>query len=103
VAAFAPGDGEVLGEVEATSKDSVLMTALVPLQYPDGDGMAAEFAIDPAKFRAAFAADLPPEQTAVMAATQRPAAEMAFSPRVGDLRFLSRLLRDAGSRPPRAC
>jgi pimeloyl-ACP methyl ester carboxylesterase len=79
VAAFAPDDGEVLGEVEATSKDSVLMTALVPLQYPEGDGTAAEFAIDPAKFHDAFAADLPPERTAMMAATQRPAAQSAFS------------------------
>jgi pimeloyl-ACP methyl ester carboxylesterase len=79
VAAFAPEDGEVLGEVEATSKDSVLMTALVPLQYPDGDATAQEFAIDPAKFHDAFAADLPTKQTAVMAATQRPVAESAFS------------------------
>ncbi len=38
-----------------------------------------EFAINPANFHAAFAADLPAEQTAVMAATQRPAAERAFS------------------------
>jgi pimeloyl-ACP methyl ester carboxylesterase len=38
-----------------------------------------EFAIDPAKFRDAFAADLPPEKTALMAATQRPVAELAFS------------------------
>ena len=38
-----------------------------------------EFAIDPAKFRDAFAADLPAEQTAVIAATQRPVAEAAFS------------------------
>ena len=38
-----------------------------------------EFAIDPAKFHDAFAADLPAEQTAVMAATQRPVAESAFS------------------------
>jgi len=79
VAAFAPDDGEVLGEVEATSKDSVLMTALVPMQYPEGDGTAQEFAIDPAKFHDTFAADLPTKQTAVMAATQRPAAESAFS------------------------
>jgi pimeloyl-ACP methyl ester carboxylesterase len=35
--------------------------------------------VDPAKFREAFAADLPAQQTAVMAATQRPAAEGAFS------------------------
>jgi pimeloyl-ACP methyl ester carboxylesterase len=35
--------------------------------------------IDPARFRDAFAADLPEEQTVVMAATQRPIAELAFS------------------------
>jgi pimeloyl-ACP methyl ester carboxylesterase len=81
VAAFAPDEGERLGEVESGSKDSVLMSALVPLQYPTGQGSetAVEFAIDPAKFHDAFAADLPPAQTAVMAATQRPAAESAFS------------------------
>jgi pimeloyl-ACP methyl ester carboxylesterase len=81
VAAFAPEEGERLGEVEGGSKDSVLMTALVPLQYPVGDGpeTAVEFAIDPTKFHDAFAADLPPDQTAVMAATQRPVAELAFS------------------------
>ena len=81
VAAFAPEEGERLGEVESTSKDSVLTTALVQLKYPTGDGAdtAVEFAIDPAKFRDAFAADLPAEQTAVMAATQRPVAELAFS------------------------
>jgi pimeloyl-ACP methyl ester carboxylesterase len=81
VAAFATEDGEVLGEAEAGSKDSVLMNALVPLRYPSADGgePATEFAIDPAKFRDAFAADLPAAQTAVMAATQRPAAELAFS------------------------
>jgi pimeloyl-ACP methyl ester carboxylesterase len=81
VAAFAPQEGERLGEASSTSKDSVLTTALVPLQYPNGDGAdtAVEFAIDPGKFRDAFAADLPAEQTAVMAATQRPVAELAFS------------------------
>jgi pimeloyl-ACP methyl ester carboxylesterase len=81
VAAFAPEEGERLGEASSTSKDSVLTTALVPLQYPTGDGAdtAVEFAIDPGKFRDAFAADLPAEQTAVMAATQRPVAELAFS------------------------
>jgi pimeloyl-ACP methyl ester carboxylesterase len=81
VAAFAPQEGERLGEVASTSKDSVLTTALVPLQYPTGNGAetAVEFAIDPGKFRDAFAADLPTAQTAVMAATQRPVAELAFS------------------------
>jgi pimeloyl-ACP methyl ester carboxylesterase len=81
VAAFAPDEGERLGEVSGTSKDAVLSTALVPLHYPVGDGAepAVEFAVDPAKFRNAFAADLPAEQTAVMAATQRPLADLAFS------------------------
>jgi pimeloyl-ACP methyl ester carboxylesterase len=38
-----------------------------------------EFVINQAHFHEAFAADLPTEQAAVMAATQRPAAELAFS------------------------
>jgi pimeloyl-ACP methyl ester carboxylesterase len=81
VAAFAPDEGERLGEVESGSKDSVLMTAQVARQYPTGQDTetAVEVAIDPAKFHDAFAADLPPAQTAVMAATQRPVAELAFS------------------------
>src|SRR5215217_1488650 len=86
VAAFAPDEGERLIEIESDSKDSVLNTALVPLQYPTGQGeeTAVEFAIDPAKFHDAFAADLPAEQTAVMAATQRPVAELGFSEPTGE-------------------
>ena len=74
-------EGENLGDVEAGSKDSVLGSALVTLKYPgpDGGDPMVEFAIDPAKIRVAFAGELPAEQTAVMAATQRPAAELAFS------------------------
>ena len=83
VAAFAPDEGELLGDIESDSKDSVLNTALMPLQYPTGEGTAVEFAIDPAKFHDAFAADLPAEQTAVMAATQRPVSELAFSDPTG--------------------
>ena len=81
VAAFAPDEGETLGGIEQGSKDSVLNAALTQLQYPTGQGgeTAVEFAIDPEKFHDAFAADLPAEQTAVMAATQRPVAESAFS------------------------
>ncbi len=81
VAAFATDEGERLGDAESTSKDSVLSTALVPLKYPTGQGAetAVEFAINPAKFHDAFAADLPAEQAAVMAATQRPVSELAFS------------------------
>jgi pimeloyl-ACP methyl ester carboxylesterase len=92
VAAFAPDEGETLGEVESGSKDSVLNAALVPLKYPNGDGAdtAVEFAIDPAKIRDAFAADLPAEQTAQMAATQRPISELAFSEPCGPPAWKSR-------------
>jgi pimeloyl-ACP methyl ester carboxylesterase len=81
VAAFATDEGETVGEVASTSKDAILSTALVPLHYPVGDGAetAVELGVDPAKFRDVVAADLPAEQTAVMAATQRPIAELAFS------------------------
>ena len=79
VCAFAPDEGERLGEVTPTSKDAILGPALVPHQYPDGDGTANEFIVDPQKFHEAFAADLTAEQAATMAATQRPIAEAAFS------------------------
>jgi pimeloyl-ACP methyl ester carboxylesterase len=81
VAAFATDEGELLGVAEGASKDSVLNEALVPRQYPTGaDGKTAvEFAIDPAKLHDAFAADLSPETAAVMAATQRPVSELAFT------------------------
>ena len=70
VAAFAPEEGERLGEVEATSKDSVLNTVLVPLHYPTGRGAetAVEFAVDPAKLHDAVTSDLPAELTALAAA-----------------------------------
>ena len=80
VAAFAPEEGETLGVVEAGSKDSVLNSALVPRTYPTTDGgSATEFSIDPAKAREAFAGDLSDEQAALIAATQRPVSESAFS------------------------
>lgn len=81
VAAFAPDDGETLSGIEGDSRDSVLNTALIQLHYPTGQGdeTALEFAIDPAKFHDAFAADLPEKQAAIMAATQRPVAAAAFT------------------------
>jgi pimeloyl-ACP methyl ester carboxylesterase len=81
VAGFAPDEGELLAAVESGSKDSVLNAALLPRQYPTGQAgrTATEFGINPALFRDAFAADLPAEQTAVMAATQRPIGEAAFT------------------------
>ena len=81
VAAFAPDEGETLGEIASNSRDSVVLPALVELRYPTGEGneTAVEFTIDPEKFHEVFAADLSVEQTALMAATQRPLSELAFS------------------------
>jgi pimeloyl-ACP methyl ester carboxylesterase len=81
VAAFAPDEGEVLGAVAASSRDSLLGTAQVARRYPTGPAgqTATELAIDPAELHEVFAADLSPEQAAVLAATQRPVAEAAFT------------------------
>ena len=81
VAAFAPDEGERLGEVTPSSKDSILNPALVQYNYPAGPGgeTAVEFGINPARLREAFAADLPEEQTALISATQRPISAAAFS------------------------
>jgi pimeloyl-ACP methyl ester carboxylesterase len=83
VAAFAPDEGEKLGDVEAGSKDSVLNSALVPHQYPTGSGTATEFSIEPAKARGAFAGDLSDEQANLIAAVQRPVSELGFSEPTG--------------------
>jgi pimeloyl-ACP methyl ester carboxylesterase len=81
VAAFAPDEGETLGAVAPTSKDSVLNSALVQYNYPAGPGgqTSVEFAIDPPKVREAFAGDLSDQQIALIGATQRPIAAAAFS------------------------
>ena len=86
VAAFAPDEGEPLGAIASNSKDSEVVPTLMPLQYPTGEGQeetATEFTIDPEKFQEVFAFDLSEEQTALMAATQRPLAESVFSEPTG--------------------
>lgn len=85
VAGFAPEEGESLTDIEGDSRDSVLGSSLIPLQYPLGDGSetAVELVIDPEKFHEAFAADLPMRATAAMAAFQRPCAELAFAEKSG--------------------
>jgi pimeloyl-ACP methyl ester carboxylesterase len=78
VAAFAPDEGEKLGDVTAASRDSVLGTALVPHPYPTESGTGTEFSIDPAKARDAFAADLSDAQATLIGVIQRPVADLAF-------------------------
>jgi len=79
VAALIPEEGERLAEVQ--SKDSILNPLLIERRYPTGSNgeMAPEYAIDQPQFRKAFAADVPEERTNLMAATQRPIAQAAFS------------------------
>jgi pimeloyl-ACP methyl ester carboxylesterase len=79
VAAFAPDEGEKLNDVTAGSKDSVLDSSLLPTQYPTAQGSETEFRIDPAKFHDAFASDIPEDEAAVMADTQRAVSALAFS------------------------
>jgi pimeloyl-ACP methyl ester carboxylesterase len=85
VAAFAPDEGETLQQIEGNSTDSVLTSALVQLTYPVGQGgdTQIEFAIDPAKFHDAFAADLSEQDARVGALTQRPVSALAFGEPTG--------------------
>jgi len=79
VAAFAPELDEKLSDVEGTSRDSVLGSALLQRQYPAAEGATAvELYVDPTKFNEVFAADLPAVQSAVLGASQRPVAAAAF-------------------------
>ena len=81
VAAFAPDAGESLAGLSAqpvAHPIPALPVSPVPTVAPDGS-QGAELYLDPAKFRAAFAADVPARTAALMAATQRPLAAAAFT------------------------
>jgi pimeloyl-ACP methyl ester carboxylesterase len=86
VAAFAPDTGEALADLVATSKDSVLTSAVQPFTFPTGEGdeTAAELIIDPKRFRAVFTADLPQVQSDVYGLSQRPIAASAFEEKTGE-------------------
>ena len=109
VAAFAPDEARRSARSTAHLEGQRSSArALVPHQYPTAAARRVEFAIDPAKFLDAFAADLPAEQTAVMAATQRPVADSAFAeptaPRRGSGCRPGRSWRPATRRPaPTSC
>jgi pimeloyl-ACP methyl ester carboxylesterase len=85
VAAFAPDEGEALGEILATSKDSVLTDAILPSEYPTGQGSetATEVIVDPARFREVFTADLPQLESDVLGLSQRPIAAGSFAEKNG--------------------
>ncbi|MFC6085827.1 alpha/beta fold hydrolase [Sphaerisporangium aureirubrum] len=79
IAAFAPDQGESALDLSGRYPGSLLPSSLLARPFPlPGGGTGTDAYIDPARFRAAFAADLPARDTALMAATQRPAALAAL-------------------------
>jgi len=79
IAAFLPDEGESVQSLAGQASDSLLGTALRPAGFPTGTGeVGHELYIDQAAFHDVFAADLPPEQAAIMAVSQRPGAEAGF-------------------------
>jgi pimeloyl-ACP methyl ester carboxylesterase len=79
VCAFIPDEGESIQALAGQATDSQLATALVPAQYPSGgDEPGVELYIDRARYHEVFCADLPAEQAAVMAVSQRPGSGLGF-------------------------
>jgi pimeloyl-ACP methyl ester carboxylesterase len=67
----------------ATNANNVVGLVYVAAFAPDEGEPLGAFTIDPDKFHEVFATDLSVEQTALMAATQRPLSELAFSEPTG--------------------
>jgi pimeloyl-ACP methyl ester carboxylesterase len=80
VGAFIPDEGETLQNLADQSTDSKVLPALRPTQYPTNPASPpdSEFIIDPASFHEVFCADLPAEQAAILAVSQRPLAGVSF-------------------------
>jgi pimeloyl-ACP methyl ester carboxylesterase len=79
VASFGLDEGmSALGSVESFPATQ-LNTALLPRTHPTGDdSTATEFYIRPEQFHSVFCADLPGDDAAVLAVSQRPGSELAF-------------------------
>jgi pimeloyl-ACP methyl ester carboxylesterase len=76
VAGFAPDTGESALMLSEKFPGSTLGSAIVPVALPDG---GRDLYIQPDKFHAQFAADVPEEQARLMAATQRPVTQAALA------------------------
>ncbi|MGE0004433.1 MAG: alpha/beta fold hydrolase [Parvibaculaceae bacterium] len=76
VAGFAPDTGESSLGLSMKFPGSTLGDAIVPVALPDG---GRDLYIVPEKFHAQFAADVPEEEAALMAATQRPVTQAALA------------------------
>jgi pimeloyl-ACP methyl ester carboxylesterase len=78
VAAMAPDEGETMLDVAANHPKTPLFDALRPASVAPSEE-ETDLIIDPTLYREAFAADLPEEETRVLAATQRPFVGAALS------------------------
>jgi pimeloyl-ACP methyl ester carboxylesterase len=81
LAAFAPERGEVLGKLlnrPVAHPAAPLPLISVDATQPDGT-KCTDFYLDPSKFRARFAADLPQRVAADLAATQPPTSAATFT------------------------
>ncbi len=81
VAGYALEPGESCGDASAFVPGGSLGPTLVRVPLSDG---GTDTYIDPAKYHHQFADDLPEEQTALMAVTQRPVTEAALFEPSGD-------------------
>ena len=81
VGAFAPEAGDSCFELSAEFPGSTLGDTLQPI--PRGDG-TTDLVIDQARFHAQFCADVPAQQAARMAVTQRPVTQEALVELSGD-------------------
>lgn len=85
IAAFAPDQGESLGELDGRFGGPATKIT-VPHEYPltDGQGSAPELSIAADKFGEFFAQDLPAGESAVLAAGQRPIAVASFTDKTAE-------------------
>ena len=81
VAGYALNPGESCGDASALAPGGTLGPTLLRVPLSDG---GVDTYIDPAKYHHQFADDLPEEQAAVMAVTQRPVTEAALFEPSGD-------------------
>lgn len=79
VAAFVPDVGESLAQLISKYPGSEIQAALTAVPFPNPDGTTGnDLYIRADQLRRVFAGDLPASTTRIMAATQRPFAEICF-------------------------
>lgn len=80
VAAFLPAPGETASQLTNQFPGSTLPAALDPVPFDNADGSTGtDLYIRQDEFRRQFAADVPADEAALMAATQRPIAQAALT------------------------